>query len=68
MNKSIARISDATPYVALSASITIIIQYFWEVPEEVAGALSVITMAGINYLLIILKPLYNKFVQWIEQA
>lgn len=67
MNKNVARISDATPYIFSSSAITLLIMYYSEMPEDVAIAWTVVIMAASNYALLFLKPLYKKFEQWINR-
>lgn len=64
---TMSKVSEATPYIGLSASITLIITYFADLPQDVAGAITVVLMVVINYLLILLKPLGKKIVRWLER-
>jgi len=60
------KMAEATPYIGISGALTLVISYFTNIPAEVSGAITVLLMAGINYGLIILKPIVTKLVEKID--
>lgn len=60
------KLAGATPYIGFSAAITLLINFYADIPQDVAVAWTVVIMAATNYVLMVLKPLYKKFEAWID--